>query len=345
MLHRAGLVSLIMVNLVVTQVNAADLIQPMPVSPSISSDLLAADCTNVTTDASPLSARPVLARTTFASHVPSRPHRPIVRKKSAASHRPIHRAHAARVVKPVVKHAAKPVAKAPIAKKPVAAKPVAKRPRARRPIAHPLPARTPPAAPLHKATYASPICIDRAPAMTAFGLDDLGPVAFSDELAQAIEDALAPQNAPQTGIMLAGGPGSSGGGNPGSGFPAFPSYPIFGAGGGGGPGGTAPANPNSPGGTTPGAPGTPDTPGSPGTPDTPGSPGTPDTPETPGTPGTPGNPGTPGTPDTPGNPGTPGTNPTNPGAVPEPASWLMLIAGFGAIGVSLRRRRRISAAA
>lgn len=41
--------------------------------------------------------------------------------------------------------------------------------------------------------------------------------------------------------------------------------------------------------------------------------------------------------DVPGNGG-------NPGAVPEPASWLMMIAGFGLVGVAARRRRLAFAA-
>ncbi len=28
------------------------------------------------------------------------------------------------------------------------------------------------------------------------------------------------------------------------------------------------------------------------------------------------------------------------GAVPEPATWAMMIAGFGAVGVAMRRRQR-----
>ncbi|WP_174291873.1 beta strand repeat-containing protein [Sphingomonas bacterium] len=36
-----------------------------------------------------------------------------------------------------------------------------------------------------------------------------------------------------------------------------------------------------------------------------------------------------------------GAGGTAPGAVPEPGSWAMIIAGFGALGVSLRRRRRM----
>ena len=34
-----------------------------------------------------------------------------------------------------------------------------------------------------------------------------------------------------------------------------------------------------------------------------------------------------------------GTLPTTPGAVPEPASWAMMLAGFGVVGGALRRRR------
>ncbi|WP_418895818.1 PEPxxWA-CTERM sorting domain-containing protein [Sandaracinobacteroides sayramensis] len=40
-------------------------------------------------------------------------------------------------------------------------------------------------------------------------------------------------------------------------------------------------------------------------------------------------------PSTPGEPGEPG----NPGAVPEPATWAMMIAGFGLVGSVARRRR------
>jgi hypothetical protein len=31
------------------------------------------------------------------------------------------------------------------------------------------------------------------------------------------------------------------------------------------------------------------------------------------------------------------------GAVPEPATWAMLLAGFGLVGVSARRRRALAA--
>ena len=43
-----------------------------------------------------------------------------------------------------------------------------------------------------------------------------------------------------------------------------------------------------------------------------------------------------------GNGGNGGTNPPPP-AVPEPASWVLMILGFGAIGLSIRRRRRRAA--
>lgn len=39
---------------------------------------------------------------------------------------------------------------------------------------------------------------------------------------------------------------------------------------------------------------------------------------------------------------TPAAAPTDIGAVPEPATWLMMIGGFGALGLALRRRRVIS---
>ena len=33
------------------------------------------------------------------------------------------------------------------------------------------------------------------------------------------------------------------------------------------------------------------------------------------------------------------------GAIPEPASWAMMLAGFGLVGASMRRRKPVSAAA
>jgi len=43
----------------------------------------------------------------------------------------------------------------------------------------------------------------------------------------------------------------------------------------------------------------------------------------------------------PGGPDRPPVQPpeTPPGGVPEPASWALMILGFGAVGASLRRRR------
>jgi hypothetical protein len=54
-----------------------------------------------------------------------------------------------------------------------------------------------------------------------------------------------------------------------------------------------------------------------------------------------GGPGAPGAPGVPGAPGTPETPqiPVIPSAVPEPATWLMMLLGFGVIGSSMRRRR------
>ena len=67
----------------------------------------------------------------------------------------------------------------------------------------------------------------------------------------------------------------------------------------------------------------------------------PGTPVTPGPtdPGTPADPGTPTDPATPVTPPGPGTDPVVP-AVPEPASWLLMLIGVGALGAALRRRHR-----
>ena len=40
------------------------------------------------------------------------------------------------------------------------------------------------------------------------------------------------------------------------------------------------------------------------------------------------------------NPGFEGQASLVTGAVPEPATWALMLVGFGAVGVSLRRRRR-----
>ena len=37
------------------------------------------------------------------------------------------------------------------------------------------------------------------------------------------------------------------------------------------------------------------------------------------------------------------TNPGTPGAIPEPGTWVMMLVGFGAVGASLRRARRVTA--
>jgi hypothetical protein len=108
----------------------------------------------------------------------------------------------------------------------------------------------------------------------------------------------------------------------------FTLPPIFGGGGGLYPGGGYPIV------------------GFPGVPGFPGFPGGPVgpiviVPVTPGTPGTPGGPDVPGGPGTPGTPGTPVTPP--PSAVPEPASWAMMVLGFGFAGGAIRRRRRLLA--
>ena len=68
--------------------------------------------------------------------------------------------------------------------------------------------------------------------------------------------------------------------------------------------------------------------------------------ESPGFAAGPFNPNGPGNPPGPGTPGQPGTsNPESPGsAVPEPATWLMLVLGLGFVGHTLRRRRALAIA-
>lgn len=124
-------------------------------------------------------------------------------------------------------------------------------------------------------------------------------------------------------------------------FPGVPLFParqpgqsfIFPAGGGGGGGGQPPTQPNEP-----NPPITnPDNPTNPFTPTTPTDGKPPFVEPFPGTPTVftpPGSPEPPG-----GNP--PGGNPPGGGgAVPEPATWGLMILGFGLIGSSLRQRRR-----
>jgi hypothetical protein len=56
--------------------------------------------------------------------------------------------------------------------------------------------------------------------------------------------------------------------------------------------------------------------------------------------GTPGSPGSPGSPGTPGTPETPSV-PSVPPAVPEPATWLMMLLGFGFVGSAMRRAKAV----
>ncbi|SEN61252.1 PEP-CTERM protein-sorting domain-containing protein [Sphingomonas gellani] len=138
---------------------------------------------------------------------------------------------------------------------------------------------------------------------------------------------------PAGGIPGAGVPGAGFPGNvqpfaapPGGGLSNLPPAGPVGAGNpGGSPGNGGGIGPGGPGGISPGGGGGGGGPG----PNTPGGGG--------GT--TPGGPGGGGV--TPGGPGGGGlTPPGSVGAVPEPATWLTMILGFGVIGAVMRRARR-----
>ena len=97
-------------------------------------------------------------------------------------------------------------------------------------------------------------------------------------------------------------------------FPGIPGFIGGPAAPGGGGGPLVPTDPDEP--VIPGDP------NAPGDPDGPGTPTDPDDPDGPQVPGDPNNPGTP-----------------VPVPVPEPGTWVMLIAGVGVVGSALRRRR------
>lgn len=112
-------------------------------------------------------------------------------------------------------------------------------------------------------------------------------------------------------------------------FIGLPGGVIFGS------GNTTPTNPTDP--TTPTNPTDPTTPTNPTNPT---DPTTPTNPTNPTDPGTPTDPTDPTTPIDPTDPTPPITTPDpGPGAVPEPASWALMILGIGVVGASLRRRR------
>jgi hypothetical protein len=283
---------LITVSLAFAPVNAVGLGQA---APSDSGGLLANNCADEST---PLPARPVLNRSTFSSAAPKPPrhHKPSIKKRTVAKKKTI----ASKPKKP----ASPTVAPKPAAKKHLVKKHGKRKTVHKRNVASKMGKKGPALhgnEPLQRATFGSPICQDRAPVMQAFGLGDADQ-PLGDEFAQAIQDALAPQDTTFTDGNFPGGPSPR----------PFTFPPTSRIGDGGAP------PPENPGGPGPGTP--PVTP-----PDGSGNP-----PVTP--------PDGPGTPVTPGNPG-------NPPAVPEPASWAMMMLGFGLIGFTLRRRHRAVRAA
>ncbi|WP_404711930.1 PEPxxWA-CTERM sorting domain-containing protein [Sphingomonas sp. MMS24-J13] len=253
---------LITVSLALSPVNAAGFGQT-----TNDSGLLANNCSE---ESAPLPERPVLGRSTFASHAPHVPHKkakPHAKKKTVA-HKP--------------NHAKKPTASKPPVTKPTAHKPIKKHPKKPSKPRKTLHKRSGGTGhdggnkhagkdALQRATFGSPICQDRAPVMQAFGVGDMDQ-PLGDEFARAVQDALSPQD-----NQFTNSPGGNRPQNPGSVFPNTPTL-------------TPPGTPN----TGPG-----------------------------------------------GGPNPP--PPPPPPAVPEPSSWALMILGFGAIGMSLRRRRRVQA--
>ncbi len=279
---------IIMIGLALTPVSVSGAMQsPEAVPPG--SSLLSADCVTDVPKSGPLPPHPVLGRST--AHAP---HRPVAKRKTVSR-------------KPT-KPAAKPVVETPVGKKPVAHTPrkvIHKQAVAGKHVKRST-AGTRPA--LRRVTLASPACIDRAPVMQVFGLEDVGIPSFSEEMAKAIEEELAPQNVvfpqPATTASSSGGGRSTGG---------FTIPPFFQGGSGGG------FFPRPPAGTNPGGG------GGNGGGDTPSGGGS----DTPG--GSEGDTSGPG-----------GGNIVPPVALPEPSTWAFMILGFSAIGFALRRRRRES---
>jgi len=205
--------------------------------------------------------------------------KPVRRKRTAR--KPVHRKTAAarphKPVKKVVKKSTTPV-KHKVAHKPTKKRPVHhRRTVAKKPAPRPI---------VHRVTYASPICEDRAPVINELlGLSDL-PV-FEGPILPGPDDEITPKAfaaLPREAPALAPPP---------SRFPNFPGVLSFlpPPGGGFPPGG---------GDTPPGGGG-----------------------------------------DTP--PGGGGDTPPPTVAVPEPATWAMMILGMGMAGYAIRRRRRARA--